>query len=523
MPDRALNDRLFQSGSYTHVNQAKLAIRTALGPSQDDMFDGLIDATGQARASTHFNDALYAYVTNPLVDFGVTLDAGYWAGDPDWVDPGDGNPVPAWFVRGTARTDGAYLDGGLVLPGTAGNYASVPDSAALSITGPFAGAVYVALDDWTPASGMQLMSKATSAGTGSMEWRISVAATSGVLALAVYDTVGAGNINYTSSAAPTVSDGGGIWVGWTYDPDNGANSVAKFYTATADASADPASLSWSQLGTTQTSTQAALRGNVATLLEIGSTNVGAASNAAGTFSRAWLASGDDSFSGATEVLDVDFTAQTTDTNAFTCTTGQTVTVHNSLDATQATGSKQPVFDASSTNFNDHACLYFDGTDDYLQTANWSGSSSSPLVIMVARCHTLGTAGYYFDNNDLTNRYYFRKGTNNIFVIGGTGASVTTDDSADTDAHLYTYYTGSGTSLFTEDGTTLETTGTATSAMDGLNIASAGGGAAGTYAPLEVAFIGVIPASYWFAGGAPAAAAINDLKTWLAGYYGITLA
>ena len=50
-------------------------------------------------------------------------------------------------------TGGAYIDGtnGLVLSGLFGNYASTPDSAALSITGDIDIKCKVAMADWTPS------------------------------------------------------------------------------------------------------------------------------------------------------------------------------------------------------------------------------------------------------------------------------------------------------------------------------------------------------------------------------------
>src|SRR5690606_31039815 len=101
------------------------------------------------------NDAFIASL-NPIINLTTPLKAG---GDPaDYLDL-----VPAWENDGTASDPAQATSGSqpiclahdgtnyLHLPGVAGNYASVPDSAALRPTGDMELIVHVTMADWTPS------------------------------------------------------------------------------------------------------------------------------------------------------------------------------------------------------------------------------------------------------------------------------------------------------------------------------------------------------------------------------------
>lgn len=134
-----------------------------------------------------------------------------------------------------------YID----LPGTSGNYASTPDSAAVSITGDIDIRVRVAMDDWTPAAESGLLGKWTTAGNQrSYEMTIK---TGGQIGLRSSVDGIASTIDTQSASAVGATDGSTKWVRITLDVDNGAaGKSATFYTS------DDGS-TWTQLGGTVTS------------------------------------------------------------------------------------------------------------------------------------------------------------------------------------------------------------------------------------------------------------------------------
>lgn len=148
----------------------------------------------------------------------------------------------------------------ILLDGSAGNYYSSPDSVAASITGDIDISSYIVLDDWTPASNMAIVSKYTAAGTRS--YLLCIAATTGKLVL-FYSIDGTTSYSATSTVAPVVSNGEGLYVRVTRETTSGN---IKFYTS-VDGS------TWTQLGTTIAGTTGNLADTTA-LLNIGAWSSG---------------------------------------------------------------------------------------------------------------------------------------------------------------------------------------------------------------------------------------------------------
>jgi len=174
----------------------------------------------------------------------------------------------------------------LSLPGGAGNYASTPDSQAISIAGDLDIRVRVALDDWTPAAEQMLAAKFGVANQGS--YRLSVLP-GGQLRFG-YSTTGANAFNRDSTAACGFQDGTAHWVRCTADVDNGAaGHDVKFYKSD---DYDPATGAgaWTQIGATVVTAGviAIFDGNAA--LALGADSAGA-SSAAGKLLRARLLNG----------------------------------------------------------------------------------------------------------------------------------------------------------------------------------------------------------------------------------------
>lgn len=185
----------------------------------------------------------------------------------------------------------------LSLPGTSGNYASTPDTAANSITGDIDVRVNAALVDWTPSGNNTLMSKYTATGN-QRSWRFDVATTTGRLRI-ITSVDGTGDTkNLSSTAGVPATDGQEIWCRATLDVDDGGgNAVAKFYTSINDG------VTWTQLGTTVTSATTTSIFDSTAVVAIGALTNGTDQIATGKILRAQL------FNGIDGSLVVDFNAQ----------------------------------------------------------------------------------------------------------------------------------------------------------------------------------------------------------------------
>jgi hypothetical protein len=261
----------------------------------------------------------------------------------------------------------AYVE----LPGVAGNYLSVPDEAALDITGDIDLRVNVALADWTPATIATLLSKYGSAGSISYALQIS---TDGTLRMS-WSADGTALLEGVSTVATGIADGSARWVRATLDVDNGASGRdIRFFTSTDGTT-------WTQLGTTVT--QAGV-----TSIFSGSAQVRVGGRGddlrwvTGDVYRAQILNG----IGGTDVLDVD-TSVLTDMAAtsFTATTGQTVTINRSTGATYKTEVVLPGIPSRILN----------GTSDYGEVADLAGldfgaSDSFTVWALVETWATFGT-------------------------------------------------------------------------------------------------------------------------------------
>lgn len=147
--------------------------------------------------------------------------------------------VPVRVVRDNQNlTRGNYLS----LPGTAGNYASTPDSAAVSVTGDIDIRVKMAMDDWTSAK--VLFSKFSTGASVSWDFYTSLSGALKLLTSGNGTTYTVG----TSSVAVGAADGSVKWVRVTRVS---ATGVIKFYTSDDG-------VSWTQLGTDSSNTAGAI-------------------------------------------------------------------------------------------------------------------------------------------------------------------------------------------------------------------------------------------------------------------------
>lgn len=204
--------------------------------------------------------------------------------------PASGNAA-LFAAAGTAFYDvsaGGIPGNYLSLPGTGGNYASTPDSAALDITGDIDIIVYAAATDWTPASQMAVVGKwNTSSNERSYNLVIQTGSTGKLMFQLSTDGTSTGAVGAISSIAPTIADGSGVWVRVTRAS---ATGNVTFYTSLDSPNTAPSSVSWTQLGTIISTPASGLFSGTSDL-EVGAQNGGANNNFVGKIYSAYVYNG----------------------------------------------------------------------------------------------------------------------------------------------------------------------------------------------------------------------------------------
>jgi hypothetical protein len=271
------------------------------------------------------------------------------------------------------------------LPGVTSNFLSVPDEAALDITGDIDIRVQVSMDDWTPAAESTFVSKR--AGAGERSYNLAIT-TAGALVLGWTEN-GTDFLAATSTSSTSVADGTVKWVRVTLDVDNGASGYdAKFFLS------DDGS-TWTQLGTTITggATTSIFASSIA--VRIGE-RTSATNPAAGKFYRAQVFNGID----GTKVLDVDTSVLTSGAaTTFTALTGQTVTINRSTAGRKAVAVVAPVWLFGTDDYMevaDNALLDFGATDSFTVLAvvrQWTSTPNNAGIIAKRAENTTASVGW----------------------------------------------------------------------------------------------------------------------------------
>jgi hypothetical protein len=229
--------------------------------------------------------------------------------------------------------DSAVLDVGVPayygnFPGASGDYISTPDSAALDVLGDIELIAYAAATVWTPAAAQVLFAKFVYS-TPNRSYQIFLN-TNGKLTLETsYD--GTNAVSGQSTVAPSITDGSGLWIKANLDVNDGAgNRVYNFYTSNDPVITTPASVSWTQLGTTVTTAGTTTIFNSIAGLEIGSDNSGD-NRFAGKIHRAIVKNG----IGGTTVADYNANDYVTGSTFVSSTTGETYTLNGATSVVKA--------------------------------------------------------------------------------------------------------------------------------------------------------------------------------------------
>lgn len=262
------------------------------------------------------------------------------------------------------------------LPGVTGNYLSVPDAAALDITGDIDLRAQVAMDDWTPGQFMAPIAKRSS---NNMSYELGVYVTTGTLFVNI-STDGTTIITKQSTVATGISDGSIKWIRATIDVDNGAGGYDVKFFLSDDG------LTWTQLGSTVTTSGTITLYSGSSPVYIGAWESG--DYFAGKVYRAQILNGIN----GTTVLDVDASRSTVGATTFTAVTGQTVTLNGSaVSVIPAAGVYLPGVAGNYLSSPDSSALDITGDidvrvkvamDDWTPAANstfagkWTAASSS---------------------------------------------------------------------------------------------------------------------------------------------------
>lgn len=213
-----------------------------------------------------------------------------------------GARTTAGVARSTAKS--TYLS----MVGSAGNYASSPDSATLDIASDLTIDMYLAIDDWTPPADITLMAKVASSVDRS--YRVDLLTTPAGVIRFIYSNDGSTSLNRTSSTAPGFVDGTAHWLRVSFDADSGSsqNSV-RFYKSEDGAT-------WTQIGTTVVTAGILTIFNSISPLEIGSLFLGTIREWSGKFYRLKIYNSDLQTAAGTPVYDANFMGRTAEATSF---------------------------------------------------------------------------------------------------------------------------------------------------------------------------------------------------------------
>lgn len=198
---------------------------------------------------------------------------------------------------------------------------------------------------------------------------------------------------------------------------------------------------------------------------------------------------------------------------------------NARDLAQATGTNQPTYRSSVSSLNGRPAVEFDGVNDYMRTATWSGLSQPVSYVVVMRTGaSVGspTASFFIaDKATNTNAMAFYWNVTSGPTIkwstyAGTAEGLAAvGPAASTNYALRAKLNGSSSTM-TANGSSVTLTGNVgTGTSDGLTLGASR--STGGYIPnSHIAFVGV------YAGDVTADGNWSSFASWISTHYGLTL-
>lgn len=312
------------------------------------------------------------------------------------------------------RTKGAYLTGSyLALSQVSGCYASVPDNAALDITGDIDIQVKVALFNWS--NGPTIVDAGTSGRDRCLLGKINTTGNQRSYWVN-FDTLGRltfnwttdGTIVQTATATDTVNlDRYAVkWLRATMDVDNGAGGKStKFYTSDDGTT-------WTQLGTTVTSSGTTSIYSGTSIVNIPGAQTGTANLMEGYFYRAIIRNGYDG-AGST-VLDANFETAAAGAASFTESSSNafTVTINNASTNLFGGGGGR----GGLVSYSEIPLAFLPSTVDVSVGIGGTGGAG------VTTDYTNGNYGTYGGNSSFGTYLFAQGGENGYGGSSGTGSS-----------------------------------------------------------------------------------------------------
>jgi hypothetical protein len=279
------------------------------------------------------------------------------------------------------------------LTGASGNYLSVPDSAALDVTGDLDLRIKIAADDYVLAANQSLISKYGATGNNLSYW---FRMFGGYLFLN-WSADGSTGISKQSTTTFSITNGTIKWLRATLDVDNGlAGNDVKFFTSDDGTT-------WTQLGTTVTTVGVTSIYASTAPLEIGGVDVGG-NRVTGKIYDAQVLNGID----GTKVLDVDTSIiGSGSATSFNALTGQTVTINRSTSGKKTAVVTHPVWLFGTDDYMevaDNALLDFAATESFTLFAvqrQWNTFGTNDAILGKKADTTAATAGYLLGDDGTT--------------------------------------------------------------------------------------------------------------------------
>lgn len=183
----------------------------------------------------------------------------------------------------------------------------------------------------------------------------------------------------------------------------------------------------------------------------------------------------------------------------------------------ASGSTRPVW--SATSFSGKEGITFDGSNDALiQGGTFTTVNQAGTVVLIGQLTATSGGNNLFDGYaGSTGRWVLLKHSTRWALYGGTNIVTNTTVTRDTSPHLFACYFNGASSNIQIDGTdcALAATTIGTNSLNQLILGAET--TPTTWCPCRHAFIGV------YAGDVRSDAGWSGFKSWVASYYGLTIA
>ena len=398
-----------------------------------------------------------------------------------------GGAVEQWPSE--VGTTGAYLDGNkLVMGGSTtgivGDVCVTPDSAATSVTSDITLVGYFTAADWTTGVARYLISKFNTTGD-QRSYTFLLTSADRLQFTACTDGTAVTIQTATSSVAPTLTDGVGYWLSVTWRASDGR---VQFFVSSDSVTTDPASVSWTQVGTDAFALAVSIFDSTANVVVGSVDGTFLTTPFAGSCSRAQIRTGS-TISSSVLAADMNPQNRVHHTASWLASTGERWKVYSSSALTHQTAANQPSLALASANFNNRDVVSFDGSNDRLRAVVVYGAEPPSSVVLIARYRAVPAATTTAFSTSTAQATY-GIGTTAAGVLQEIqGAVVSGATTVPTTAAMFRwdFQASGGTSVLYLNEVAVASGNVAAVIWDRFQL---GGGTSGTACAYDVAFLGI---------------------------------